>query len=175
MTSHFPPVVGFRPADIALSSCSVRLQSSTSSTLSACPNGLCSRASINITAAMDFMFDPDTQNLVELEVAWEEGLGDEWWGYRPQPVSVAVIDLPAPACQVTTHFLSHPSSQPLARCSPTPTSSLLTGHATTSTTLLEPFCSSKGRTTTRVMLDCGIATTLPPLKSTMFPVPAAWW
>ena len=60
---------------------------------------------------MDFMFDPDTQNLVELEVAWEKALGDDWSGYRPAPVSVAVIDLPTPACQVTLQFLLHPRSQ----------------------------------------------------------------
>ena len=102
MTKHFPSVVGFRPADIALSSCSIRLYHSTSNT---CPNNLCSRVSINITAVMDFMFDPDTQNLVELEIAWEEALGDEWSGYRPHPVSVAVTDLPTPACQVTLQFL----------------------------------------------------------------------
>ena len=58
---------------------------------------------------MDFMFDPDTQNLVELEVAWEKALGDDWSGYRPAPVSVAVIDLPALTCQVTIHFLTHAS------------------------------------------------------------------
>ena len=163
--------MGLRPADISLPSCLIHLHPS-----STCPNGVCSTASINITAVMDFMFDPDTQNLVELEVAWEKVLGDDWSGYRPAPVSVAVIDLPTPTCQVTIHFLTHAScqSQTLARCSPTPTSSHLRGDATTSTTLLEPSCCSRGLTTTRVMFGCGTATALPPRKKTTFLVLAAW-
>ena len=57
------PVVGLRPADVVLSSCSLLLASSP-----ACPGGVCGAASLTVTAVQDFIEDPDTQNIVEIEV-----------------------------------------------------------------------------------------------------------
>lgn len=98
--------MGLRPPDLALSSCSLVLHSSPS-----CPGGVCAEASVWVTAVQDFLRDPDTQNLVEVEVTggcdgllraqvWPGEESSDWAGYRSAPVVVVVEDLATPSCQV---------------------------------------------------------------------------
>ncbi|XP_075924644.1 von Willebrand factor D and EGF domain-containing protein-like [Petromyzon marinus] len=82
------------PADVALSSCLVLLP------LGPCAGGSCSRATVYVTAIVDFTRDGDRDSFVSVEPL---GVSDFLWsGYAPPPVQVTVRDVPTPYCYSLT-------------------------------------------------------------------------
>ncbi|CAM9270506.1 unnamed protein product [Lampetra fluviatilis] len=82
------------PADVALSSCLVLLP------LGPCAGGSCSRATVYVTAIVDFTRDGDRDSFVSVEPI---GVSDFLWsGYAPPPVQVTVRDVPTPYCYSLT-------------------------------------------------------------------------
>ena len=86
------PVVGLRPADISLwPGCELSLT---------CQEGLCQTASLEVAALQDLLDDPDTTNVIEVEVWSEED--PAWAHYKVDPVLVHVETLPTASCYVMT-------------------------------------------------------------------------
>uniref|UniRef100_S4R7D9 von Willebrand factor D and EGF domains n=1 Tax=Petromyzon marinus TaxID=7757 RepID=S4R7D9_PETMA len=80
--------------DVALSSCLVLLP------LGPCAGGSCSRATVYVTAIVDFTRDGDRDSFVSVEPL---GVSDFLWsGYAPPPVQVTVRDVPTPYCYSLT-------------------------------------------------------------------------